>query len=655
MPIRARASSDRPGNPDYVARSAYALARRVGEVRALEIEPFALEASGHAVELLGATWVVVWRPEGGGGPRLWASAGSDAPAPGALEGLLASLGQGVLGDEPRIAASGALLVAPLRASGVVVAGRRPPRAPFAGDEAFLLGAFAEQVASVLRRLAEAAVEAGPPTVRPRLAAAPSSPNPSRYRFDDIVAVSPAMCELLALARQASSVDANVLLVGESGTGKEVLAQAIHAASTRANEPFVGVNCAALPGELLEAELFGYERGAFTGAKREGSVGKFEQAGRGTLLLDEIGDMPSAMQPKLLRVLQERQVARLGGGRERPVPARIVATTHRDLREAVQSGQFRLDLFYRLGVLALQVPPLRERVEDVLPLAERFLVRFAAAQGKAVRGIGEGVSRALLAHAWPGNVRELANVVEREVSLLPSEAESLERLRVPLTETPGLGVRTPLPPPPPSLRSSLLPPPPSVVPLVEVERRAFLEALSACGGSVSRAARALGVSKVTFYAKLRRWGMHPTDGPSSSPTLSTMPASEPSYDGDEGPYTAGVETPHTPRTQRGGALEVPSGPISVPIEVPSGPLSLPIEVPSDPLSLNGPITLSSLAVARPVGEASALDTPVSVRRRALNEASALDTQLSVQRPTKPPPEGDPEGGAGGGLAGRGRSW
>ncbi|HEU4535455.1 MAG TPA: sigma 54-interacting transcriptional regulator, partial [Polyangiaceae bacterium] len=470
----------------------------MGEVRALELEAFVSEASAHAAELLGATWLVVWRPEGAGGGRLWAAAGSEPPAPSSLEALIGSLGQGALPDEPRVAASGALLVAPLRGSGAVVAGRRAPRAPFASDEAFLLGAFAEQVAVLSRRFAEREAE-GPTTRRP--GGGPPSPNPSRYRFDDIVAVSPAMCELVALARQAAAVDANVLLVGESGTGKEVLAQAIHAASARAGEPFVGVNCAALPGELLEAELFGYERGAFTGARREGNAGKFEQAGRGTLLLDEIGDMPSPMQPKLLRVLQERQVTRLGGGRERPVPARIVATTHRDLREAVQNGQFRLDLFYRLGVLALQVPALRDRAEDVVPLAERFLARFAAAQGKAVRAIGEGVVRALLAHGWPGNVRELANVIEREVTLLPADAESLDRLRVPLADLPGPSMR----PPPPSLRSSLLPPPPSVVPLVEVERRAFLEALSACGGSVSRAARALGVSKVTFYAKLRRWG------------------------------------------------------------------------------------------------------------------------------------------------------
>jgi transcriptional regulator with PAS, ATPase and Fis domain len=504
----------------------------------------------------------------------------------------------------------------------VVAGRKPPRAPFAGDEAFLLGAFAEQVATTLRRLGERD-EVAPLTMRPRVPNAPTSPNPSRYRFEDIVAVSPAMCELVSLARQAAAVDANVLLVGESGTGKEVLAQAIHSASGRAGDPFVGVNCAALPAELLEAELFGYERGAFTGARREGSVGKFEQAGRGTLLLDEIGDMPSPMQPKLLRVLQERMVTRLGGGRERPVPARIIATTHRDLREAVQSGQFRLDLFYRLGVLALQVPALRERPEDVMPLAERFLMRFAAAQGKAVRGVGEFVAKALLAHSWPGNVRELANVIEREVTLLAPEAESLERLRVPLAETPGMATRPP--PAPASLRSSLLPPPPSVVPLVEVERRAFLDALSACGGSVSRAARALGVSKVTFYAKLRRWGLHPGDGPPSSPTLAAgLAVGESPYEGEEAPYSSR------------SAIDVPasSG------DVPSAPLSIPVEVPSDPLSLNGPITLSSLPAARPL----------------IDVHGPIDTPLSVQRPTKPSPEGGAGGGAGdGGLAGRGRPW
>jgi hypothetical protein len=309
----------------------------------------------------------------------------------------------------------------------------------------------------------------------------------------------------------------------------------------------------------------------------------------------------------LRVLQERQVTRLGGGRERPVPARIVATTHRDLREAVQNGQFRLDLFYRLGVLALQVPALRDRPEDVVPLAERFLSRFASAQGKAVRAIGDGVVRSLLSHGWPGNVRELANVIEREVTLLPADAESLDRLRVPLADLPGPSMR----PPPPSLRSSLLPPPPSVVPLVEVERRAFLDALSACGGSVSRAARALGVSKVTFYAKLRRWGLHPTDGPPSSPTLAAAMPSD-AYEGEEGPYSTPIMTPR-------------SASLGLPIDVPSGPISLPIEVPSDPLSLNGPITLSSLPVARPLIE-------------DITDNGPINTPLSVQRPTKAPPAG-----------------
>ncbi|HEU4404329.1 MAG TPA: sigma 54-interacting transcriptional regulator [Polyangiaceae bacterium] len=633
------------------ARSAYALSRRLSEVRALELDAYVVEASGHAAELLGATWLVVCRPDGSGSQKVWASAGADAPAPGSLETLLTSLGPGSGVDEPRLAAGGAVAVAPLRSAGVVVAGRRPPRAPFAGDEAFLLGAFAEQVASALRRLGERD-ELGPLSLRARPAGAPTSPTPARYRFEDIVAVSPAMCELVALARQAAAVDANVLLVGESGTGKEVLAQAIHSASGRAGEPFVGVNCAALPAELLEAELFGYERGAFTGARREGSIGKFEQAGRGTLLLDEIGDMPSPMQPKLLRVLQERLVTRLGGGRERAVPARIIATTHRDLREAVQSGQFRLDLFYRLGVLALQVPALRERPEDVMPLAERFLFRFAAAQGKAVRGIGDGVARALMGHTWPGNVRELANVIEREVTLLLPEAEALERLRVPLAEAPGA---TRPPPPPTSLRSSLLPPPPSVVPLVEVERRAFLDALSACGGSVSRAARALGVSKVTFYAKLRRWGLHPGDGPSSSPTLAAaLPVGESPYEGEEPPNTSRSVDSRSADSRSADSRSADL--LGAPVDVPSAPVSLPVETPSDPLSLNAPITLSSLPVARPLIDVHGpIDTPISVRR----PPNPLDTPLSVQRPPKPQAAAAaaaaPADDDNGGLAGRGRPW
>ncbi len=328
---------------------------------------------------------------------------------------------------------------------------------------------------------------------------------ARRSFEDIVGHSPSLMEALDMARRASRVNANVLITGESGTGKEVLAQAIHTASPRGNEPFIGINCAALPRDLLEAELFGHERGAFTGARREGAAGKFEQAGAGTILLDEIGDMPLDMQVKLLRVLQERVVVRLGGATERPVPCRVIATTHRDLEEAVSAGRFRADLLFRLRVIHVHMPPLRDRLEDVPALVDNFLADTSDAQGRPSIVMAPEVMAELQGYGWPGNIRELANVIEREVSLLDTDATSIDALQVALD-----GTRLSMAPPPSSDRASL---PPgegrsSVIPLADVERRVFLDALRAFEGSVSRAAKALKVSKVTFYSKLKRWGVDP---------------------------------------------------------------------------------------------------------------------------------------------------
>jgi transcriptional regulator with PAS, ATPase and Fis domain len=332
---------------------------------------------------------------------------------------------------------------------------------------------------------------------------------ARYGFHDIIGQSSSLHAAVAMARRAATIDANVLINGESGTGKEVIAQAIHSAGPRASEPFIGVNCAAVPRELLEAELFGYEKGAFTGARSEGNPGKFELAAGGTILLDEIGDMPLDMQAKLLRVLQERVVTRLGGRSEVHVHARVIATTHRDLAQLVDEGKFRMDLFYRLRVLAFELPPLRDRQDDIPVLAQHFLMRFAEQQRKRVRELGPRVLDELGRYDWPGNVRELANVMEAEVSLAPPDVDVLDRLatrlvgrfrtaanvgstgewRAVVTQT---GIEQP------------------IVPLAEVEKRAILTAIDRCAGSVSRAAEALGVSKVTIYAKLRSWGMHPKD-------------------------------------------------------------------------------------------------------------------------------------------------
>ncbi|MCU0663969.1 MAG: sigma 54-interacting transcriptional regulator [Myxococcota bacterium] len=326
----------------------------------------------------------------------------------------------------------------------------------------------------------------------------------RYTFNDILTSSPLVQKAIDIARQASQVEASVLITGDSGTGKEVFAQAIHTGGERGSEAFVGVNCAAVPRELLEAELFGYDRGAFTGARAEGSPGKFEIAGNGTILLDEIGDMPLDMQAKLLRVLQERVVVRLGGSMERPVNTRVIATTHRDLDAMVKAGRFRHDLLYRLRVIHLHLPSLAARGNDVLLLATTFLERFSRQQNRRIKDFAPPVRQALLNYSWPGNIRELGNVIEREVSLLQGDPPLLYELATPLTE--------------PNSRPSLEPEDAiagggsGILPLAQIERKAYLRALESCGGNVPKAAKALGVSKVTFYAKLRSWGMHPKDRP-----------------------------------------------------------------------------------------------------------------------------------------------
>ncbi|HEY6461929.1 MAG TPA: sigma 54-interacting transcriptional regulator, partial [Polyangiaceae bacterium] len=332
---------------------------------------------------------------------------------------------------------------------------------------------------------------------------------ARYGFHDVVGTSPSLQSAVALARRAANIDANVLVTGESGTGKEVLAQAIHTTGPRANEPFIGVNCAAVPRELLEAELFGYEKGAFTGARSDGNPGKFELAAGGTILLDEIGDMPLDMQAKLLRVLQERLVTRLGGRTEITVQARVIATTHRDLAQLVDEGKFRMDLLYRLRVLAIEVPPLRDRPEDIPPLALHYLGRFAEQQRKRVRALGPKVLDEMERYDWPGNIRELANVMEAEVSLAAPDVETLDRLATRLvgrfrtsSGVASTGEWRALTTSPGDVRA--------ILPLAEVEKRAILQAIERSQGSVSKAADALGVSKVTIYAKLRSWGMHPRD-------------------------------------------------------------------------------------------------------------------------------------------------
>jgi transcriptional regulator with PAS, ATPase and Fis domain len=326
-------------------------------------------------------------------------------------------------------------------------------------------------------------------------------SPARFTFEELIGRAPVFLACLEDARRAACSDVPLLITGESGTGKEMLAQAIHRASPRAGAPFVGINVAAFPRELLESELFGYERGAFTGARAGGNPGKFELADRGTLLLDEIGDMPLEMQTRLLRVLQERAVQRLGGTRDIPITARLIATTHRDMEAAVEEGAFRLDLFHRLRVVHLRLPSLRERREDIPLLVEHHLRRQASRLGRPLR-VAPHVMEALLRYDWPGNVRELANLLEGVVSLLPEDQDVIARVPPAIERA----LQRERPHAPASSRGCCPGPDEPVLPFDEVERRVFEHALKRCDGNVARAAKALGVAKGTFYSKIRRYGL-----------------------------------------------------------------------------------------------------------------------------------------------------
>jgi DNA-binding NtrC family response regulator len=305
-----------------------------------------------------------------------------------------------------------------------------------------------------------------------------------HRFRDLVSKSPSMQKVFELAQVAARSNSTILVLGESGTGKEVLARTIHAESPRAEGPFVAVSCAALTETLLESELFGHERGSFTGATAR-RKGKFELARGGTLFLDEVGDISSKLQLDLLRVLEERKLHRVGGEEPIDVDVRVVAATNRDLRKAVGDGSFREDLFYRLNVIPVTLPPLRERKEDIPLLVEHFLDRLEAELKRRVRVSPEAMG-ALLAHTWPGNVRELRNVLERGAVVAQGEVVKLADLGL----APPPGKAAPHPGGPASLE--------------DVERRHIAEVLAHAGGNVSQAARLLGIDRVTLYHKMKKY-------------------------------------------------------------------------------------------------------------------------------------------------------
>jgi transcriptional regulator with PAS, ATPase and Fis domain len=315
---------------------------------------------------------------------------------------------------------------------------------------------------------------------------------TRYTLDSIIGVGPAITALKQAAQLAAGNNAPVLITGESGTGKELFAQAIHHAGMRKLRPFIHINCAAIPKDLLESELFGYDKGAFTGALSAGKPGKFEIADGGTIFLDEIGDLPLEMQPKLLRVLEEKCFERIGGNTLIRSDFRLVAATNQDLEGLIARGLFRKDLYYRLNVISLQIPPLRQRREDIPSLANHLLTRLAKDSGYASIRVSQAAMAALVDHGWQGNVRELGNVLERALLVMHGE-------EINVGDLPFLGGRNP--------SESC---PVEILPIraarAETEKAALVAALEKTGNNKAKAASLLGIHRTLLYRKLKQYGL-----------------------------------------------------------------------------------------------------------------------------------------------------
>lgn len=319
--------------------------------------------------------------------------------------------------------------------------------------------------------------------------------------EEVIAEDPVMLTLLEMSRRVALSDASVMITGESGTGKEVLAQFLHRNSDRSARPFVAINCAAIPEQLLESTLFGHEKGSFTGAATQ-HLGKFEQANGGTLLLDEISEMPLALQAKLLRVLQEREVERVGGSKPVQIDIRVLATSNRDMKLEVAAGRFREDLFYRLNVFPLQIPSLRERSNDILPLAKAMLARHSARQKRRVPVLSVAAETALLANEWEGNIRELDNVVQRALILAPGDEISAEHLYLPQSTARKAANIADAP-----VWVDALPQaeaPVVISDIKELEKRHILETLKSLGGARKATAEKLGMSERTLRYKLQQY-------------------------------------------------------------------------------------------------------------------------------------------------------
>ncbi|HLT37015.1 MAG TPA: sigma-54 dependent transcriptional regulator, partial [Enhygromyxa sp.] len=359
--------------------------------------------------------------------------------------------------------------------------------------------------------------------------------PALAEPEPMIAASSVMRELLETVRRIAVADSPVLLLGETGVGKERVAALLHGWSPRSRGPFVALNCAAIPAELFESELFGHERGAFTGAVRS-RRGLFELAHRGTLFLDEIAEIPPAQQAKLLRALQDRRIRPIGADRELPVDVRVIAATNQDLRGAMDSGRFRRDLFYRLGVVELTIPPLRDRPEDIRELARRYAKQFATRLGRPVPVPDEEALARLTAHDWPGNVRELINVIERAVLLCAGRtitaADLPTRLGVPHAETEPEAPQKPIARPAlevvkaaVELPSAWLDQPWKQVReqlLLAGERAYLIGLLRACGGKIGDCARRAGIAERSLFEKMKRHGLRKEDfrSPASTPTPQT---------------------------------------------------------------------------------------------------------------------------------------
>jgi DNA-binding NtrC family response regulator len=315
-----------------------------------------------------------------------------------------------------------------------------------------------------------------------------------YRFDDIIGDSKALKKVLSIVKKVAYSNASILIEGETGTGKELIAGAVHYNSARKEKPFIKVNCAALQDTLLESELFGHEKGAFTGADKQ-RIGRFEQANFGTIFLDEIADMSASTQAKVLRVLQEQEFERVGGTKTIKVDVRVISATNRDLKEEIAGKRFRDDLYYRLNVVNLYIPPLRDRRDDILPLAKYFLRRFSGEMSKKITGLTPEAEEMLREYEWPGNIRELRNSLERSVLLSEREWIRPEDLSLHGSEPTVSGSEL-----------SRIRMPDGGIPLVEMEKKLILEALEKANWVQKEAAQYLGVSRRVMHYKIQKFGI-----------------------------------------------------------------------------------------------------------------------------------------------------